>query len=107
MNEIINKIEIQQRGKENTPAFMIGEQLKDIIRENPDAAEIIGADLDISEMNLDAAAAVFKQYSDKHRAGKSCFCITPDIADKLLHDFYKIPEKSEPASDFIDLASFL
>ena len=107
MNETIEKIEFQQTGKEGTPAFMIGEQLKGIIRDNPYAAEIVGADLDIKEMNLDAAAAMFEKYSDEHRAGKTCFCITPDVADKLLRDFYKIPEKGGAASGFIDLASFL
>lgn len=107
MSETIRKIEHQQAGKEGTPAYMIGEQLKDIIRDNPAAEDIIGADLDIAEMNLDAAAAMLKKYADGHRKGAACFCITPDVAEKLLYGFYKIPEKSEAASNFIDLASFL
>lgn len=39
INTVIKQIEGQQAGKENTAPYYVGEQLKDIIRNNPQAAE--------------------------------------------------------------------
>ena len=40
IDEVIKQIEVQQKGNENTAPYYVGEQLKDIIRNNPQAAEI-------------------------------------------------------------------
>ena len=38
IDEVIKQIEEQQKGQENTPPYYVGEQLKEIIRNNPQAA---------------------------------------------------------------------
>jgi hypothetical protein len=45
IDEVIKQIEEQQKGQENTPPYYVGEQLKDIIRNNPQAAEKENAEL--------------------------------------------------------------
>ncbi len=107
------KIEAQQAELEDdTPEYMIGEQLKYIASREPQAASILNNDIELKEMNLSAAAAEFQKYSDKHKDKKDkCFCITPRVAEKILRDFYHIPEpteeKQEAASEMLDLADFM
>lgn len=52
IDTVIRQIEEQQAGKEDTPPYFVGEQLKDIIRNNPQAAEIVGQDLRLKEMSI-------------------------------------------------------
>ena len=47
--DVYEKIAAQQQGKENTDVWMVGEQLKEIISREPDAAEIVSRDLDVKE----------------------------------------------------------
>lgn len=89
LESIISK---QQIGKEGTPEFAIGEQLKDIARGYSDIAEILAQDLALKEMDLTAAAAKLKEYADKNRGEQSCFCITPAKAEEILRGFYALPE---------------
>lgn len=110
------KIEAQQKGKEGTAEFNIGEQLKDIARSEPASAELIDLDLDKEGMGLCDVAKEFKKYADsEHKKLKgSCFCITPMVADGLIRKFYGLPEKDtapapveEKPVGLLDLESFL
>ena len=117
MEALIKMIEEQQKGHENTDVFMVGEQLKDIAASDPVCAEILEKDLAVEAMGLVAAAAKLKAYADKNRGKLKCFCITPKVADKIIREFYGLPdmdagtdqksaEQSEP-NVIIDLDSFL
>ena len=53
---VFEKIEAQQKGKENTDVWMVGEQLKDICRQDPRCADIVADDLENPDMSLTAAA---------------------------------------------------
>lgn len=116
-DKLIKLIEAQQKGKENTDVFMVGEQLKDIGSESEHNAEILLQDLQIKTMDLVAGAAKLKDYADKNHKGAKCFCISPKVADGILREFYGLekPEEVErkPAaeavqeSEFIDLEDFL
>lgn len=112
-DELLALIESQQKGKENTDVFMVGEQLKEMGAESDHNAEILVQDLSMKEMNLVAAAARLKDYADKNHKGAKCFCITPIVADGILRGFYGLQkeEKSEAkvtsAESFIDLEAFL
>ena len=108
-------IAFQQKGHENEPIFMIGEQLKDIVSREPGIREILERDLLVDGMDLAGAASYFKKYADKNRKNAKCFCISPHVAEKLLREFYGLPDcaiesKKETApvktSGFIDLNSF-
>ena len=106
LNEIINS---QQEGKEGTPEYMMGEQIKDIARRESETIEILFNDLHLDEMNLTALSKHFKEYSDNHRNGARCFCITPDVADGLIREFYGLSDKTDGNGDsgIIDISDFL
>lgn len=114
MNELIRIIEEQQKGKENTAVFMVGEQLKEIAEREPCVVDLLVRDLQIPEMSLEAAEKKIKEYSDKNKKGATCFCVSPKVAEDILRKFYGLPDgaddvkkESAPASSYIDLDSFL
>lgn len=114
MNKLEELIAQQQKGHEAQPRFMIGEQLKEIAAREPLCAEILEKDLTVKEMSLEAAERRFQKYSDKNHKSAKTFCITPIVAERILRDFYGLPQytkeesvSSNPDSAFIELSSFL
>lgn len=116
MSKLYDLIAEQQKGHENAPRFMIGEQLKEIAEREPLSAELLERDLEIKEMSLEAAEKHFQEYADKNHGEAKDFCITPKVAEKLLREFYglPIPEENAPekkeadgSAGYIDLSSFL
>lgn len=116
MSKLYDLIAEQQKGHETEPRFMIGEQLKEIAEREPLSAELLERDLEIEEMNLEAAEKHFQEYADKNRGKAKAFCITPKVAERLLREFYGLPIPEENAPDkkeadssagYIDLSSFL
>ena len=116
MSKLYDLIAEQQKGHENEPRFMIGEQLKEIAEREPLSAELLERDLEIKEMNLEAAEKHFQEYADKNHGKAKAFCITPKVAERLLREFYglPIPEENAPekkeadsSAGYIDLSSFL
>lgn len=114
---VFEKIEAQQKGKENSSAWMVGEQLKDICSEDPSFAQIVAEDLENKAMSLENAEKKIKAYADNlHKKQKgNCVCVTPDVADRIIREFYGIPEKGkpklsvvrpEPKKEDVDLFSF-
>lgn len=103
LNLVIEKISAQQKGKEDTALFMVGEQLKDICRDTPGAAELVLQDLDVPEMSLEKCEAKIKAYADElHDKNKGgCICISPSTAEKIIRKFYGIGEKQEKTSSNI------
>ena len=82
------KIEAQQKKeKGRTAAWMVGEQLKDMARREPESAELLDKDLDIPEMSIQAAEKKIKDYADKHKTGNFA-CVTPIEAERILREFY-------------------
>ena len=109
---VFEKIEAQQaKLKETDPAWMVGEQLKDICRSDPHCEGIVAEDLESEAMSLEKAAAALKKYSDDNHGKARCFCIPPKVADQILRKFYGLPEASAgPApttSDTFDLSAFM
>ena len=116
MSKLYDLIEEQQKGHETEPRFMIGEQLKEIAEREPLSAELLERDLEIEEMNLEAAEKHFQEYADRNHGKAKAFCITPKVAERLLREFYglPIPEENAPekkeadsSAGYIDLSSFL
>lgn len=121
MEKLCEMIANQQKGKENTPAFMIGEQLKDMARVQPGIVELLKQDLEVPEMSLESAAKKLQEYADKNHGKANSFCITPKVAEDILRKFYGLPapaqEQQEQAptvnissvesSTHIDLSDFL
>lgn len=112
LEEVIRKIEAQQ-GQERTPAWMVGEQLKDMLRNEPHLAELVGQDLDKKDMGLEKCEKKIKAYADKHKS-KGFACVIPAEAERIIREFYGLPERGAGAAcstkgrgQLLDLADFL
>jgi hypothetical protein len=111
--QLFNLIEKLQGSDDTKPVFTIGEQLKDIAAREPISAELLEKDLVIKEMSLEAAEKKLKEYADKHHKGAGGFCISPKVAEKILREFYGLPEAGKapaepaPQEGYIDLSEFL
>lgn len=58
MKKLRELIEAQRKGKEDTPVWMVGEQLLDIAAGEPDSLELLKQDLTVPEMSLENAEKV-------------------------------------------------
>lgn len=102
INTVIKQIEGQQAGKENTAPYYVGEQLKDIIRNNPQAAEIVGQDLKIKEMSIVECEKKIKAYADKHKKNNFA-CVTPQQAENMYDEIdYILARLNEPPKGLAD-----
>lgn len=75
LSNAITKIEKQQP-KERTAVWMVGEQLKDILRHEPHLAELVNQDLDQKALSLANCEKQIKAYADKHKTGNFA-CVIP------------------------------
>jgi len=91
-----------QQGEEDTPVWMVGEQLKDICRSEPQSAELVAQDLDVSEMSLAECEKKIKAYADKHRKGNYA-CVVPSVAENIIREFYGLATApaEQPAADTV------
>ena len=116
---VFELIEKQQAGKENTDAWMVGEQLKDICGADPHCADLVEKDLQDKSMNLTACAAKIRAYADRQPRKGNCVCVPPNVAEGIIREFYGLPgaaPKQEqaaarpaplPEDDGLDLMDFL
>ena len=111
--EIIAKA---QKGLEDTDAFAVGEQLKELC-EDPACAGLVAKDLGIKGMGLKDCAAKIKAYADAHRKkGANFSYVSPKVAEGIIREFYGLPApgarpaeqpKPAPKEDFLNLEDFL
>lgn len=119
---VFEKIESQQKGREGTPAWMVGEQLKDICASDVSCAELVAQDLGNKDMSLEKAAGKIKTFADElHKKQKgSCVCVPPNEAERIIREFYGLPAATaprlsivkpvpvaEPEDDGLDLFDYL
>ena len=103
---VFEKIAAQQ-GQKNTPVWMVGEQLKDMIRDCPGWQELVGQDLDNESMSLAECEKKIKDSADKHRKGNFA-CVVPSVAEKIIREFYGLTDEARggTAGKIINLADF-
>lgn len=116
MNDAIKLIESQQEKlKEGTAAWAVGEQLKDICRREPESADLIEKDISADGMGLAELEKEIKKYADQHRKGNFSF-VSPQAAEDIIRKFYGLPaagaettrpESSGAGSNIIDLMDLL
>ena len=112
--QAIALLEAQQaKVKPRSPQWMVGEQLKDICRQEPRSAELITQDLQVEAMSITEAEKKIKAFADSHKSGNFS-CVTPVEADRILREFYGLPSPDEvkappppPVKKRIDIADFL
>lgn len=108
--------ELQAKLDPDSCAYEIGEQLKDICRRDPACVEILLEDLQNPDMGLAAADEMLYDWGKKQAKGKGGYGISGRQAEKLLREFYGLPEAgaAAPAAEtpraesmVLDLSSFL
>lgn len=92
----LGKITAQQLG-ERTPVWMVGEQLKDMLRAEPHLAELVARDLDIVEMSLAECEKKIRAFADAHKTG-GFSCVIPSEAERIIREFYGLPTPGGAAS---------
>lgn len=104
--------EQQSKVPVRSPQWIVGEQLKDICRQEPHCAELIAQDLENPAMSITEAEKKLKAFADGHKTG-SFSCVTPADADRILREFYGLPgpggedEASPSGAQVLNLADFL
>ena len=106
LSEAIEKIAAQQP-KERTAVWMVGEQLKDILRNEPQLAEIVLQDLEKESMSIANCEKEIKKFADQHKSG-GFSCVVPAEAERIIREFYGIGREQTPKGKGIvlDLADF-
>jgi len=106
MNKATELIQKQQSGKDNSPAFVIGLHLIDMMKQDSRIEAILEEDLQNPEMSLENCAKKLQDAADQiHReTKKNTVCLTPMQAEKIIRKFYGLPDpedvqKEEPAPE--------
>ena len=104
---VFEMIEAQQKGLEDTTVFMVGEQLKDICRADPACAEIVAADLQQEAMSIANCEKKIKAIADELSKNKrlQSVGVSPDTAEKIIRQFYGLPEVGEKSAPAAPMAS--
>lgn len=109
LEKVLQAIEEQQKKLGDGPAFWVGEQLKDILRETPAAAQIALEDFSAGHTVADCEKKI-KTYAGQHHG-----CCPPQEADRIIREFFGIagckqaaaPAEKHPARRSINLADFM
>ena len=103
---VFEVIAAQQKGKENTAVWMVGEQLKDICRSDPACESIVAEDLQNPDMSLMKCEQKIKDWADKQKRTGNCVCVPPNVAEGIIREFYGLGEK-EAAEKEMDTSSHI
>ena len=95
LQNALDKITAQQgKHKQGSAPWCVGEQLKDILRAQPEIAELVVHDLDQAGMSLADCEKKIAAFAQDHRQGSVGFC-GPADADRIIREFYGLPARSE------------
>lgn len=100
MNElerVLHAIEEQQKKLGDGPAYWVGEQLKDILRETPEAAQVVLEDFDAGHTVKECEKQI-RDYARKHGS-----CCPPKEADRIIREFFGIADLSAGTAPVIEL----
>lgn len=86
----IAKIRAQQKGKEKSPVYCVGEQLLELCEANPEFEKIVLADIDTKGMTISDCEKKIHEQANKNGG----FCSYKD-ADKIIREFYGLPAPGE------------
>ena len=89
--------------------WMVGEQLKDILRTDPGFAELVLQDLENESMAIAACEKKIKAFADGHKTGNFA-CVTPADSDRIIREFYGLHAEAaavpKAPADVVDLTAF-
>lgn len=115
---VYEKIDAQCKGKEYTPVWGVGQQLKDILRADSSLEEIVDKDLDVADLSLEKCEKKIKARADELHKTQNLrqVCIPPQEAEKIIREFYGLPLAGETTpeipsavaeEDTLDFGDFL
>ena len=91
--DVFEKITGLQAGKEGTAPWTVGQQLKDICRNDTACAAMVLEDLESEAMSLEACEKQIAKWAGQQRKkGQNCVCVTPEQAERIIREFYGLPE---------------
>lgn len=91
----LDRIAAQQATyKQGSAPWCVGEQLKDMLRENATGAGIVAMDIDQKGMGLADCEKKIADFAQKNKQGNVGFC-GPADADRIIREFYGLPARSE------------
>lgn len=102
VDEAVAAITAQQKGlKQGSPAWCVGEQLKDMCRSIPGAAELVAQDLTVKEMGIVEAEKKIRAAADEYhkKNGGAVGFVSPMEADRILREFYGISGQAAPVQE--------
>lgn len=114
IEDAISKLQEQQsKFQARSPQWMVAQQLMDLVRAEPQCAQLLARDLEVEAMSIAEAEKKIKAFSDSHKTG-GFFCVTPVESDRILREFYGLPPRPggaaggpAPAGELgLDLADF-
>lgn len=88
--QAVEKITDQQP-EERTAVWMVGEQLKDILKNEPELSELVLEDLSVEGLSIAECEKKIKEYADKHKS-KGFSCVIPSEAENIIREFYGLTE---------------
>lgn len=92
---VLDKITAQQnQHKKGTAPWCVGEQLKDIMRTQPDVANLIAQDLEQKGMGIADCEKKIAAFAKSNSQGNVGFC-GPADADRIIREFYGLPARRE------------
>lgn len=95
-----------------SPEYCVGEQLKEILKDNENFAEIVLQDLEQPGMGLKDCEKKIADFAKKNKAGNFGFC-PPKEAERIICEFYGIaldgrgPAKQESGYKVVNLLDML
>lgn len=91
LERAVELIEAQQKEvTETDAAWFVGEQLKEMLYAQPEAAGIVAADLTQKGMGIADCEKKIDAFAQKHRKGNRGVC-GPKDSDRIIREFYGIP----------------
>lgn len=89
----------QQKHKQGSAPWCVGEQLKDMLRAEPALATLVEQDLAQPGMDLAKCELKIRDFAGKHKEGNVGFC-GPADAERIIREFYGLPPRGEaPAQE--------
>lgn len=105
MDKCFELIAQQQGTDKKNKIYWVGEQLKDIVRATPGAAELVTADIENGGMTLTACEAKIAAYARQNGG-----CCPPQAADEIMREYFGLGKTEEAApqtSGTLSLADYL
>lgn len=109
LEKAIEIIESQQSKLDKfSPAFCVGEQMKEIISKSPTAAELVAQDLEQDGMAITDCEKKIHEFADAHKNG-NCGCCPPNEAERIICEFYGLNQSNaqRSAGGIISLADLI